>query len=113
MGPAETEALVRVRVYLKTGRMLHKLPTGTATVSEWIGVGPTAEILVNASGAVAWIARVEDEQGTPQGYEAHEADKSGAQTLATGTEIAPNSLALAGSTLYSTQGGKPASAALN
>jgi hypothetical protein len=74
---------------------------------------PTTDIVVNASGAVTLIARVEDEQGTLQGYEVHGADKSGSHTLATGTDIAPNSLALAGSTLYWTQGAKPASPALN
>lgn len=101
--PERNEWIVLVRD-LRTGRILHKLPTGTATVREWTGVGPTTEIAVNPDGAVAWIARVVDEQGQ-HGYEVHAADKTGTRLLASGTNIAPNSLALAGHTLYWTQGG--------
>jgi hypothetical protein len=46
-------------------------------------------------------------------YEVHTADQSGSHLLAVGSDIAPNSLALAGSTIYWTQGDKPTSAALN
>ena len=97
---------------LRTGRILHKLPTGAAIVREWTGVGPTTEIVVSASGDVAWIARVADAQGL-HGYEVHVADKAGSRLLATGSNIAPNSLALAGNTLYWTQGGQPSSAPLS
>jgi hypothetical protein len=40
-------------------------------------------------------------------------DATGEQVLAVGSNIAPESLALAGGTLYWTQSGKPMSAALN
>jgi hypothetical protein len=103
-GPSqEQEWLVLVR-NLRTGRVLHKLPTGVSTVKEWTGVGPTTQIVLTSAGAVAWIARVEDEQGE-HGYEVHAADNSGTRVLATGSNIAAKSLALAGSTLYWTQGG--------
>ncbi len=97
---------------LRTGRVLHKLPTGVATVKEWIGAGPTTEIVGNAAGTVAWIARVEDEHG-PRGYEVHVADRGGARLLATGSNIAPSSLGLAGDTLYWMQGGVAMSASVH
>ena len=71
-------------------------------------------MVVKSDGAVAWIA--ENEIGPPHGppeYEVNAVDKTGNRTLAAGTDIAPSSLALAGSTLYWTQGGKPMSAPLN
>jgi hypothetical protein len=108
--PKQKEWVVFVRD-LRTGRILNKLPTGTATVKEWTGVGPTSEIVVDSRGDVAWIARVADEEGL-HGYEVHVADRSGARTLATGVDIAPKSLAIAGTTLYWTQGGTPASTVL-
>jgi hypothetical protein len=40
-------------------------------------------------------------------------DKNGSRLLASSTEIDPSSLALAGSTLYWTQGGKSMSSPLN
>lgn len=110
--PKEKEWRVFVRD-LRSGRVLQKLATGATTVPEWTGVGPTTQIVVSASGAVAWIARVEDEQGHQHGYEVHAADKAGARLLASGTSIEPDSLALAGRTLYWTQEGKPSAAALN
>ncbi len=109
--PKEREWLVFVRD-LRNGRVLHMLPTGTATVKGWKGVGPTTQIVVNAAGAVAWIAGVVDEQGE-HGYEVHAADKAGSRLLATSSNIEPDSLALVGNTLYWTQEGKPYSATLN
>jgi hypothetical protein len=110
--PEQEEWIVFVRD-LRTGRVLHMLPTGTATVKGWKGVGPTTQIVVSAAGAVAWIARVVDEQGRQQGYEVHAADKAGSRLLATGANIEPNSLALVGNTLYWTQESKPYLATLN
>ena len=45
-------------------------------------------------------------------YDLYALDSSGERLLASGTELAPSSLALAGSTLYWTQGGRPFSAGL-
>jgi hypothetical protein len=98
---------------LRTGRVLHSVPTGMTRTGnpKIIGAGPITAIVVKSDGAVAWI----NEKPVPAGteYEVHALDKSGERVLALGTNIAPRSLALAGSTLYWTQGGKPYSATLN
>ena len=112
MGSPERNEWVVLVLNLRTGRILHKLPTGTATVREWTGVGPTTGIVVSPTGGlVAWIVRVVDEQGQ-HGYEVHATDITGTRILAMGTNIDPHSLALAGHTIYWTQGGKPSAAAL-
>lgn len=97
---------------LVTGRMLHKVPTGTAVKPKpgQIGIGPAVALVVKGDGSVAWIVRTDAENGT---YQVHAVDKTGSRVLATGAEIAPGSLALAGSTLYWTQGGQPHSATLD
>ena len=67
-------------------------------------------ILVKGDGAVAWIT---DTVQSENRYQVHALDKTGARTLAVGSNIDPNSLALAGSTLYWMQGGKPESTPLD
>ena len=67
-------------------------------------------IVVKSDGAVAWIVRTDPEEGM---YQVHALDQTGSRVLSTGSDIAPSSLALAGSTLYWTQGGEPHSATLN
>lgn len=98
---------------LRTGSVLRRLPTGTARVKGWIGVGPTQQIVVSGDGAVAWIASVAGPAGGQDALEIHVADKTGARVVAEGSDIVPDSLALAGSTLYWTQGGKSSAATLN
>jgi hypothetical protein len=98
---------------LLNGRILHKVPTGTpATPSKDgdVGIGGATAIVVKSDGAVAWIVAV---SGKAVAYQVHAVDKTGSRVLASGPEISPSSLALAGSTLYWTQGGKPMSATLN
>jgi DNA-binding beta-propeller fold protein YncE len=106
----ESEDVVYVTDLL-TGRTLHRVPTGTPShpnPSE-IGIGSPTTIVVKPDGSVAWI--VATAEATV--YEVHAVDKAGRRLLASGPDIAPNSLALAGSTLYWTQGGEPISAPLN
>jgi hypothetical protein len=95
---------------LRTGRVLERLPTGSSTSSEVLGGGPTAGIVVKADGSVAWIVDGGEARG---GLHVQVVDQAGSRTIASGTDIAPNSLALVGSTLYWTQGGRPLSATLN
>jgi hypothetical protein len=98
---------------LRTGRVVRKLPTGTPTKPPTsplsAGIGPTTAIVVKPDGAVAWIV----ETGYPSEYQVHAVDSSGSRTLASGTDIDPSSLALAGSTLYWMQNGQAMSAPLN
>lgn len=89
------------------GRVLHKLPTGAATEPETIGVGEVYSLVLKPDGAVAWIA------GSVAEYQLHAADAQGAREIAAGPTIAPLSLALAGSTLYWTEAGKPDAATLS
>ena len=104
---------------LKNGHILHKIPTGTprgASPSEGllVGVGPAVAIVVRDNGDLAWAT--ENEIGladAPTNYEIHVIEAGGSRLLAAGVDIVPRSLALAASTLYWTQGGKPFSATLN
>jgi hypothetical protein len=98
---------------LRNGRMLHKVPTGVRNdpqVRPDNGIGPTTAIVVKSDGSVAWIVQTNPGAGT---YQVHALDSMGSRLLATGPDIDPSALALAGSTLYWTQGGKPASTTLN
>ena len=94
---------------LRTGRVVHKVPTGTSTVPtpRYVGLGSAVAIVVKSDGSVAWIV----ESGSE--YQVHAVDKTGSRVLASSSDIDPHSLALAGVTLYWMQGGKPASAVLN
>lgn len=101
---------------LRTGRVLHKLRMGTPPLIE-PDAGYATAIVVKSDGAVAWIVGHEfvgpEGHGPPPVYEVEAADKTGRRLLATGSDIDFSSLALVGSTLYWTQGGKPVSASLN
>jgi hypothetical protein len=100
---------------LRTGRTLRHEPTGNlATPSgepeQDFGIGPTTAIVLKSNGSVAWIVSAGRSEG---GYQVHAADLTGSRLLASGGDIDPTSLALVQSTLYWTQGGKPASAPLS
>ncbi len=109
-GQATNTYLVVVR-NLRSGRVIHRLPTGTPVTPKpsWVGIGPTTAIEVRGDGAVAWIV----ETGYPTEYQVHAVDRTGSRVLASGADIGPSSLALAGSMLYWMQGGQPFSALLN
>jgi hypothetical protein len=106
-GPSSWLVIVRD---LRTGRVLHRVPTGTSTSPEDVGGGFTSGIVVKNDGAVAWIVEI---RYHPVEFEIHVVDRQGSRILASGTNVDPQSLALAGSTLYWTQGGKPSSTTLN
>jgi hypothetical protein len=110
-GGVENSYYVVVR-NLRTGRVIHEMPTGTPppTVKSTIGAGPTTVIVVRPDGAVAWIT--ETGFHDPE-YQVHAVDSSGSRELASGTNIDPSSLALAGNMLYWTQNGHAMSAPLN
>ena len=91
---------------LSTGRVVHKVPTGTAVKPEppTEGLGTVVGLVVKSDGSAAWMIATDAEDGS---YQVHVVDKAGSRTLATGGDISPGSLALAGSTLYWTQDGQP------
>jgi hypothetical protein len=95
---------------LRTGKLIHRMPNGAPSEPGDIGLGDTTAIIVKSDGAVAWMVRAGEKLG---GIQVRSVDKTGSHLLAASPEIAPTSLALAGSTLYWTQGGKPMSAALS
>jgi hypothetical protein len=115
---AQESELVVVRD-LRTGRVIHRVPTGSPPSVERvepsqpggrIGAGRMTAIVVRSDGAVAWIVDTRKRLGT---FELHELDRSGARIAAAGSDIDPHSLALAGGTIYWTQGGRPFSAPLD
>jgi hypothetical protein len=75
-----------------------------------VGRGFTYSIVVKSDGAVAWIVASGVARG---GNQVRVVDRSGSRVVASGTDVDPQSLALAGSTLYWTQGSKPFSTTLN
>ena len=97
---------------LSSRRMVHRVPTGRSTNPEpsYNGGGSVEALVLKPDGSVAWIFESVG-AGLP-GHSVEAADANGVRLLATGTEIAPHSLALGGSTVYWTQGGKPYSAPL-
>lgn len=94
---------------MPTGAPLEPTPVGQ------VGTGPATAIVVKSDGSVAWIAEDNQEEEATGGhfYQVHELDGSGERLLDSGAGIAPESLALAGSTVYWTDDGKPESAVLN
>jgi hypothetical protein len=119
---------------LRTGHVLHKVPTGAALKPEprSIGTGSVVKLVLKSNGSVAWIANDGQRTGSEPPPEVpylnvYALDKTGIRLLAAGNGIDPASLALsdggvnasltgrpvAGSTLYWTQGGKAFSSSLN
>jgi hypothetical protein len=122
---------------LRTGRVLHRVPTGTPLKPEprYAGVGNIVALVLKNDGSVAWIAEDYERSAAaargmpeePSYFDVYACDKSGTRLLASGTNIDPSSLALstgakgisgypssiAGSTLYWMQGGKTMSATLS
>jgi hypothetical protein len=94
---------------LLTGKVIHRVPNGSPAEPGDVGLGDTTAIVVKEDGSVAWIVGAGEQLG---GVQVRSLDKTGGHLLAASPEIEPNSLALAGSTLYWTQGGKPFSAQL-
>jgi hypothetical protein len=89
---------------LATGKILHRFPDGSPAEPGDVGIGETTAIVVRRDGSVAWITRASRQLG---GIQVRSVDATGSHLLASSPEIEPKSLALAGSTLYWTQGGKP------
>jgi len=130
-GQAVTTSLRVIVRDLRTGRVLHEVPTGTPPKPEpgSVGVGNVVALVLKRDGSVAWIAKDSERSATAKApyFDVYATDKSGTRLLASGTDVDPSSLALSvgathtgdypdaseGSTLYWTQDGKPYSATLD
>jgi hypothetical protein len=96
---------------LRGGRAVRDEPTGPEGKIDAFGIGPTTGLLLTSNGSVAWIVTtILPEEG---GYQLRSVGATGNRLLARGPDIRPSSLALAGSTLYWTQGGTPMPTALD
>jgi hypothetical protein len=116
---------------LRTGQVLHDVPTGTPMKPEsgYLGVGKIVALVLKSDGSVAWIAEDSERSATAKApyFDLFAVDRSGTRLLASGTDIDPTSLALSvvathlgyypdtieGSTLYWTQGRQSFSTTLN
>ncbi len=103
-GPNYADVVV---VNLATGRRIKRVADGDGPGGD--GIGQLESMVLRPDGAVAWIA--------PTGYmdsvnQVYVDDAAGYRMLASGTSIAGDSLALAGSTIYWLQGGAAQSATL-
>lgn len=105
---------------LRTRRIVRKVPTGSPLEPEphYSGVGEVVSLVVKNDGGIAWIAW-DSERSSNIGssnevryYDVYSSDHTGTHLLAAGTNVAPRSLALVGSTIYWTQAGAPHSAPL-
>jgi hypothetical protein len=100
---------------LRTGATLRDEPTGKAKIPGGepeleFGIGHTATIVVKSNGSVAWILETSAQEDR---YQVHAVDVTGSRLLASGPDIDPSSLALAGNTIYWMQSGQPRAAPLN
>jgi len=108
-------------VSLRTSRVVRQLDTGVPSATQTAaagsthlsGVGPTTTVVLRPDGAVAWIVH-DILAPDPPSYQVWKADAGGAPTmLATANDIDPASLALAGSTVYWSEGGAAHAATLS
>ena len=95
---------------LRTGRLIHRIANGLPARPGHIGAGVTMAIVVKTDGSVAWIVRTGDGLDDLQ---VRSVDKTGEHVLASSPEVEPESLALAASTVYWSEGGRPFSAQLH
>jgi hypothetical protein len=102
---------------LRTGRILHRVPTGTLSPAKpnVVGVGPVYTLLIEPDGSLAWVVVNEGVAlgpGESKYYEVHVLDNTGSRVLAAGYNVELASLALSDNRVYWTQGGQVASATL-
>jgi hypothetical protein len=117
MNAVPTSWTIQVRD-LRTHRLIHSSPTSTSEPppSKVIGNGPAEGVVVKSNGSVAWIAVDGVHPNAPTlstTYQVWKIDRTGQHLLAMGPQIVPDSIALAGSTVYWMNGGAPEMAALD
>ena len=92
---------------LRTDRLIHESPASiNGGSSEKAGNGPAEAIVVKGEGSVAWIAadgwhpEAKPPERRATTYQVRKIDRTGQHRLAMGPQIVPNSIALAGNTVY-------------
>ena len=109
-GPGGTSATVELRSTASGRRVRRILSPGGDDPGE---IEYVSDLVVRRDGALAWIIELRDTADSPARYQVRSSLSGGTSAiLAEGSDIAAGSLALAGSTLYWTQGGLPRSALL-
>jgi hypothetical protein len=103
-------------VNLRNGKRLHRVRTATPPCEpKPYEAAIVGSLRLKEDGSVAWIA-ADEQRHCPvpfNMYEVHALDSSGGRVLATGKDIDPHSLSLAGNTIHWKQGGKRHAASLN
>lgn len=110
-GPGGTVSTIDLR-RTGNGRRVRRLEAapGPAALG---ALADLTDLVLRADGALAWIVELRAAATSPPRYEVRRALRGAAPELvAQGPDIAPGSLALAGSTLYWTQAGTPRSSPL-
>ena len=108
-GPGGTASTLDLR-RTRDGRRIRRVAAAPSMAGSLADV---TDLVLRGDGTMAWIVELRDSPTSPPRYELRRsASGSSSSVLAQGSDLAPGSLALAGSTLYWTQAGTPRSAPL-
>ena len=108
-GPGGTASTLDLR-RTRDGRRVRRVAAAPSAPGSLADV---TDLVLRGDGTMAWIVELRDSAAAPPRYELRSsATGASSSVLAQGVDIAPGSLALAGSTLYWTQAGAPQSALL-
>jgi hypothetical protein len=108
-GPGGTASTLDLR-RTRDGRRIRRVAAAPSVPGSLADV---TDLVLRGDGTMAWIVELRDSPTSPPRYELRRsASGSSSSVLAQGSDLAPGSLALAGSTLYWTQAGTPRSAPL-
>lgn len=102
-------------IYLRRTRDGHRVRRVAADPEPFVAgaLRDVTDLVLRGDGALAWIVETRDSPSAAPRYQVRASPSATASTLlAEGSDIAPGSLALAGSTVYWTQAGAPRSASL-
>ena len=108
-GPGGTASTLDLR-RTRDGRRVRRVAAAPSAPGSLADV---TDLVLRGDGTMAWIVELRDSAAAPPRYELRSSGSGASSSvLAQGVDIAPGSLALAGSTLYWTQAGAPQSAPL-
>jgi hypothetical protein len=108
-GPGGTASRLDLR-RTRDGRRIRRVAAAPSVPGS---LGDVTDLVLRGDGTMAWIVELRDSPTSPPRYELRRSESgSSSSVLAQGGDLAPGSLALAGSTLYWTQAGTPRSAPL-